>query len=34
MPPFNVMLNEYYHNRGWDDLGVPQKEKLEELALV
>lgn len=34
LPPFNVMLNQYYHTRGWNDMGVPQREKLEELGLA
>lgn len=29
-----VMLNEYYAARGWDEYGVPTDEKLEELGLV
>lgn len=28
-----VMLNEYYTARGWDEYGVPTDEKLEELGL-
>jgi len=27
------MLNEYYKLRGWDQNGIPTKEKLEELGL-
>jgi aldehyde:ferredoxin oxidoreductase len=27
------MLDEYYKFRGWDEEGVPTKEKLEELNL-
>ncbi len=27
------MLNEYYAARGWDDNGVPTKEKIKELGL-
>lgn len=33
LPPFSQMLDEYYHHRGWDQSGVPNKEKLEELGL-
>jgi len=29
----NEMLNEYYALRGWDDNGIPTKEKLKELGL-
>lgn len=34
LPPFNVMLNEYYEARGWDDMGIPEQDKLKELALL
>ncbi|MFX0052745.1 MAG: aldehyde ferredoxin oxidoreductase family protein, partial [Candidatus Hermodarchaeota archaeon] len=27
------LLQEYYHIRGWDDLGVPSDRKLEELSI-
>ncbi|MEI6726251.1 MAG: aldehyde ferredoxin oxidoreductase C-terminal domain-containing protein [Actinomycetes bacterium] len=27
------MLPEYYSMRGWDEVGVPTKAKLKELAL-
>jgi aldehyde:ferredoxin oxidoreductase len=27
------MLKEYYRGRGWDEDGVPRKQKLEELGL-
>ena len=27
------MLEEYYHLRGWDNLGIPTREKLKELEL-
>ncbi len=30
---FNEMLNQYYRIRGWDNNGVPTKEKLSELGL-
>jgi aldehyde:ferredoxin oxidoreductase len=33
LPPFSEMLNEYYRYRGWDESGVPSKEKLQELGL-
>jgi aldehyde:ferredoxin oxidoreductase len=31
---FNAVLQEYYHYRGWDNEGVPLREKLEELEIV
>jgi aldehyde:ferredoxin oxidoreductase len=33
LPPFNLMLNEYYTLRGWDEFGIPTEEKLKELGL-
>jgi aldehyde:ferredoxin oxidoreductase len=27
------MLNEYYAARGWDEIGIPTREKLTELGL-
>jgi aldehyde:ferredoxin oxidoreductase len=33
LPPFSDMLDEYYRYRGWDESGVPSKEKLVELGL-
>ena len=30
---FDWMLDEYYKKRGWDENGIPTKEKLEELGL-
>lgn len=30
---FKNMLEEYYHLRGWDNLGIPTREKLKELGL-
>ncbi len=30
---WEVMLDEYYRLRGWDENGVPKKEKLKELGL-
>jgi aldehyde:ferredoxin oxidoreductase len=27
------MLDEYYSVRGWDERGIPKKDKLQELAL-
>ncbi len=27
------MLEEYYKARGWDENGIPEKEKLDELGL-
>jgi len=34
VPPFNVMLSEYYEYRGWDEFGIPKEEKLRELELM
>ncbi|MFZ7133266.1 MAG: aldehyde ferredoxin oxidoreductase family protein [Eubacteriales bacterium] len=33
LPPLEVMLDEYYDYRGWDELGIPQRQKIEELGL-
>ena len=33
LPPINVMLNEYYKYRGWDEFGIPTRERLRELDL-
>ncbi|MCD6574784.1 hypothetical protein J7K97_03785, partial [Candidatus Aerophobetes bacterium] len=33
LPFLNLMLNEYYQLRGWDEFGIPTEEKLEELGL-
>lgn len=33
LPPLNIMLNEYYKYRGWDEFGIPTQEKLKELGL-
>jgi aldehyde:ferredoxin oxidoreductase len=30
---FNFLLNDYYEARGWDDRGIPTKQKLIELEL-
>jgi len=30
----DVMLPDYYNNRGWDEAGVPTREKLSELGLA
>jgi len=30
---YDVMLDEYYKERGWDENGVPTKERLEKLSL-
>ncbi|GAG28147.1 unnamed protein product, partial [marine sediment metagenome] len=34
LPFFNNMLNEYYKYRGWDEFGIPTKEKLRELEII
>ena len=31
---YNQMLNEYYKERGWNENGIPTKEKLKELGLA
>jgi aldehyde:ferredoxin oxidoreductase len=33
LPDLNKMLDEYYKVRGWDENGIPQKEKLSHLGL-
>lgn len=33
LPPLGAMLNEYYSCRGWDEDGIPTREKLMELSL-
>jgi len=33
LPPWNIMLSEYYEFRGWDEMGIPKEEKLKELGL-
>lgn len=33
LPPLGEMLSEYYKYRGWDELGIPTKEKLASLDL-
>jgi aldehyde:ferredoxin oxidoreductase len=33
LPNLGVMLNEYYDYRGWDEFGIPTKEKMEDLEL-
>jgi aldehyde:ferredoxin oxidoreductase len=32
-PVLNIMLIDYYRLRGWDEFGIPTKEKLEELEI-
>ena len=34
IPDLGKMLPEYYRLRGWDDRGIPTKERLKELDLV
>lgn len=34
LPPLGVMLNEYYKCRGWDEFGIPTREKVKELGLL
>ena len=33
LPPLNVMLNEFYKLRQWDDFGIPSEELVEQLNL-
>ena len=33
LPPMERMLSEYYALRGWDEFGVPTKEKLEGVGI-
>jgi aldehyde:ferredoxin oxidoreductase len=33
LPAVNIMLNEYYQYRGWDEFGIPTTERLRELDL-
>ena len=33
LPPFNIMLADYYEKRGWSKEGIPTKETLERLKL-
>lgn len=34
IPPLNLMLNDYYKIRGWNEFGIPTKDKLVELGLA
>ncbi len=34
IPDLDGMLDKYYELRGWDEFGIPTKEKLEELDLL
>jgi len=33
LPDIDSMLSEYYQIRGWDDKGIPKKEKIKELEI-
>jgi aldehyde:ferredoxin oxidoreductase len=33
LPPLNIMLNEYYRIRGWNEFGLPTDKKTAELEL-
>jgi len=33
LPALNIMLNDYYKYRKWDEFGIPTEEKLKELGL-
>jgi len=30
---YNIMLNEYYKERGWDKEGIPQKDTIKKMGL-
>jgi aldehyde:ferredoxin oxidoreductase len=34
LPQMERMLSEYYELRGWDEFGIPTREKLKELGIV
>lgn len=34
LPPLGRMLSEYYEYRGWDEMGIPTREKLETLGIA
>ena len=34
LPPLNVLLDEYYKLRGWNEFGIPTDDKLKELSLA
>lgn len=33
LPDLDMQLEEYYEFRGWDDMGLPSREKIDELGL-
>jgi len=33
LPPFNIMLADYYKERGWDNEGIPKENTLKQLGL-
>jgi aldehyde:ferredoxin oxidoreductase len=33
LPAINILLNEYYAYRGWDEFGIPTAKRLKELGL-
>lgn len=33
LPPFNIMLADYYKNRGWDEEGIPSGETYKRLGI-
>jgi aldehyde:ferredoxin oxidoreductase len=33
LPPFNIMLADYYENRGWNREGIPTEETLKRLQI-
>ena len=32
-PPIGKLLSDYYSYRGWDEFGIPTKEKIRDLNL-
>jgi aldehyde:ferredoxin oxidoreductase len=33
LPPLNIMLSEYYQCRGWNEFGIPTRERIRKLGL-
>jgi aldehyde:ferredoxin oxidoreductase len=33
LPPFNIMLADYYERRGWSKEGIPEQETLNRLGI-
>jgi aldehyde:ferredoxin oxidoreductase len=34
IPPLNIMLNEYYNMRGWDEFGIPTDDTCKKLGIA